>query len=77
MSGRVALEQAIINHKKIVRNAIRLKHSIEADNELNIVMPMVEARLNALAQQGLIPTMSITEVLDFAANGEAARGLDA
>ena len=63
MAGRLALEQSIINHKKIVRAAIRLKHSIAADNELNDVMPLVAARLTAMAQMGLIPEMTMGEAL--------------
>jgi len=65
-----SLEQAILNHRKVVRAAIRLKHSIEADNELAVVMPVITARLAAMVQQGLIPALSIAEVMDLAANGE-------
>ena len=62
--GRAAVAQAIINHKKIARSAIRLKHSIAADNELNEVMPVIENRLVALAQQGRVPELTISQIME-------------
>jgi hypothetical protein len=35
MSRRTEIEQARANALKVVRTAVRLRHSIEADNELN------------------------------------------
>ncbi len=35
MSRRTDIEQARANALKVVRTAVRLRHSIEADNELN------------------------------------------
>jgi hypothetical protein len=67
--GRVALEQAVVNHKKIVRTAIRLRHSIEADNELNDIMPVVERKLRAMQQQGLIPSMDLADVMKLLDEG--------
>ena len=66
-----SLEQAILNHKKVVRAAIRLKHSIEADNELAVVMPIVVARLAGMVHDGLIPALSVAEIMDLAANGSS------
>lgn len=60
------LEQAVRNHKKIARAAIRLQKSIEADTILSNLMPVLTARLAAQAQQGLIPSLSVAELMDMA-----------
>lgn len=60
--GRSDLEQAVINARKVARSAIRLKHSVAADNELNEVMPRLERRLSEMLQQGRIPSMTTTEI---------------
>lgn len=62
MYGRSDLEQARINARKVARSAIRLKHSVAADNELNELMPRLERRLNEMLQQGLIPAMTHADI---------------
>lgn len=49
------VDQARANMLKMVRTAIRLRHSIEADNELNEVLPKAEAAFNAAILAGEIP----------------------
>lgn len=49
------VDQARVNVLKTVRTAIRLRHSINADNELNEVLPKVEARFNAQVMRGILP----------------------
>ena len=46
---------------KAARSAIRLRHSIAADEELNARLPEVERRFNALIQAGDLP--SVAELL--------------
>ncbi len=60
--GRSDLEQAIVNARKVARSAIRLKHSIAADNELNAVLPILEHRLGEMLQQGRIPEMTTADI---------------
>jgi hypothetical protein len=59
------LEQAVKNHVKVIRAAIRLKHSIQADNELAEVLPQVRARLAAQMQQGEIRGITVAEMLEL------------
>ena len=49
------VDQARANALKVIRAAVRLKHSIQADNELNDVLPRAEAHFNALVQKGKLP----------------------
>jgi hypothetical protein len=49
-------EQARANTLKIIRAAVRLKHSINADNELNVVLPEAEMRFDSAIQRGRIPS---------------------
>lgn len=42
---------------KAARSAIRLKHSIAADEELNEVLPMLERRFNMAVASGLLPNV--------------------
>ena len=62
MPGRLAIEQAIINNVKMARALIRLRHSIEADEELNDVLPVIRARLEAQAQEGRITGLSYEDL---------------
>jgi len=48
-------EQARANALKVVRAAIRLKHSIAADEEINQVLPAFEKRFNAALNRGEVP----------------------
>lgn len=58
-----SLDQVFKNHLKVARSAIRLKHSIAADNELAEVLPQIKARLEAQLQQGFIVGLSTAELL--------------
>ena len=51
------------NHIKVARSAIRLKHSIAADNELEAVIPQIRARLSAQMAQGYIDGLSVADML--------------
>lgn len=60
--GKPSLIQAQKNAEKIARTAIRLKHSIAADNELNEVMPLLASRLNDMLQMGRVPRLTMGEI---------------
>ena len=49
------VDQARANALKTVRAAIRLRHAINADEEINEVLPLVEAKFNAAVMRGQIP----------------------
>lgn len=49
------IEQRRANTLKIIRTAIRLKHGIAADNELNEVLPRAQAKFDAAVQRGQLP----------------------
>lgn len=61
--GKDELLMAYANRVKIATSAIRLKHSIAADNELNRVMPVLKVRLATLIQSGQMPAMSTDDIL--------------
>ncbi len=58
-----SLSQVMKNHMKVARSAIRLKHSIAADNELEAVIPLIRARLEAQMQDGWIEGLTVAEML--------------
>lgn len=60
------LEQAVKNHIKVARSAIRLKHSVLADNELAVVIPKLRTALAAQMQTGRIDGMTTEEMLRLA-----------
>ena len=60
--GRPSLEQARINARKVARIAIRAKHSIAADNELNEVMPLLDIELAKMVQQGRTPKLGLADI---------------
>lgn len=55
MTQKDKVDLARANMLKVVRTAVRLKHSIAADNELNDVLPRAEARFNAEIARGQLP----------------------
>lgn len=56
--------QARANAIKVVRTAIRLKHALAADEELNQVLPVVVAEFNKSVQQGELPDpLTVLEAL--------------
>lgn len=60
--GRPSLEQARMNARKVARTAIRLKHSIEADNELNALMPVLDRELAKMLQNGQTPRLGMADI---------------
>lgn len=61
-----SLEQVVKNHAKVLRAAIRLKHSIAADNELEYAVPELRARLAEQMQAGRVEGLSVGEMLKIA-----------
>lgn len=57
------LEQAVKNHMKVARSAIVLKHRIQADNELAVVLPEVRKRLAMQMQQGYVEGITVADML--------------
>lgn len=49
------VDQARANLLKAIRTAVRLKHSIQADIELNDVLPEAEKKFNAAVMRGQLP----------------------
>ena len=65
MKHRVEIDQAKANLLKVARTAIRLKHAIAADEELNRVLPALEDTFNRSVQLGELPSPArIVEFLD-------------
>jgi hypothetical protein len=60
MSHREDADQQRANMLKTIRAAVRLKHSINADNELNELLPEAELRYNAALNRG--KQLSIVEI---------------
>ena len=54
------IDQERANMLKTIRAAVRLRHSIEADNELNEVLPRAQAKFDAAILRGQLP--STTEI---------------
>lgn len=52
MKQKSELEVAVAAALKSVRTAVRLKHSLAADRELNEVLPGIEAAINAAFAEG-------------------------
>lgn len=52
---RDKVDQARANMLKVIRTSVRLRHSINADEELNELLPRVEARFNASVMRGVLP----------------------
>lgn len=62
-SQRSDLEQAIVNNVKVARNLIRLRKSIEADEELNRYIPRLRTMLEMQAQNGAVIGLNKEEQL--------------
>jgi hypothetical protein len=63
MRGRI--EQAWVNRLKVMRAAIRLKHSLAADEELNAVLDAEKKKFFKNVQQGKLPAaIDTSKVLD-------------
>lgn len=64
MAKRTEFEQARANALKTVRAAIRLKHSLAADDELNRVLPEFEKQFTRSYQNGVLAApLDIKKVL--------------
>ena len=59
----VPIEQAWANRAKIIRAAIRLKHSIAADNEINDTLKAELVKFEAAVQRGELPAPLDTQVI--------------
>ena len=68
---RPALEQAVANNVKIARAVIRLRHSIEADDELNAAIPRIRKVLELQAQDGNVTGLSYDELRALIYGGES------
>lgn len=62
MNQRSDIEQAIVNNIKVARDLIRLRHSIEADEELNAFLPVLRRKLEAQAQSGIVIGLTSDEM---------------
>lgn len=62
---RDKVDQARANALKTVRTAIRLRHSLAADTEINEVLPKFVKAFDARVQAGELPDpLSLVDVLD-------------
>lgn len=65
LSGVSSLERAITNNIKLARSVIRLRHSIQADDELSAAIPRIRKSLQAQAQSGTVAGLSYEELRDL------------
>ena len=56
------IQRAIANNVKVARQIIRLRHSIEADDELALVIPRIKEALQEQAHQGQISGLSYDDL---------------
>ena len=66
MAKKSDLEMAILTSRKVARTAIRLKHSIAADYELNEKLALLEAKLSEQARTGELPAYGAADLLALA-----------
>ena len=65
MIQRDKVDQARANMLKTIRTAVRLKHALAADDELNDVLPAAEIEFNRSVQLGELPDpLDILKALD-------------
>ena len=61
---KTEIEQERVDMLKTIRAAVRLKHSLAADRELNAALPVAAAAFDAAVLQGELPDpLKFTEVL--------------
>jgi hypothetical protein len=60
-----SLDQLMRNHIKVARAAIVLKHRIQADNELEQVLPELRKRLAIQMQNGHVEGLSVKDMLEL------------
>jgi len=56
MNQKTKIEQARADFIKTVRTAVRLKHSLHADAELNELLPEKMKMFEKLIQKGILPS---------------------
>lgn len=44
---------------KAARSAVRLRHSLEADAELNELLPVLERKFDSAVSRGLLPEVAV------------------
>ena len=65
MPVRTKIEQAWASRAKVIRTAIRLKYSIEADAEINEVLDEERRRYMRLVLKGVTPpSLDLAKILD-------------
>lgn len=64
-------ELAKRNALKVARTAIRLKHSIEADNEMNEFLPALEEQIDSAITGGKRLEISAGRLFEAAFEGES------
>ena len=52
MKKRGAIDQAWVNRQKVIKAAIRLKHSIDADNKINEIIDEEYKKFYKAVQEG-------------------------
>lgn len=65
IGGASKLERAIANNIKLARSVIRLRHSIQADDELSAAIPRIRMSLQAQAQDGVVMGLSYEELREL------------
>lgn len=63
MRQKTEIEMAKARLFKCVRTAVRTKHSLEADQELNEVLPKAEKEFDTAVLSGVLPKDALKEVL--------------
>ena len=56
------IQQAMKNNVKMARTIIRLRHSLEADDELAVAVPRIKAALEKQAHSGAVDGLSYDEL---------------
>jgi hypothetical protein len=58
----ILIQRALVNNIKLARQVIRLRHSIEADDELAHAIPRIKEILQSQAQEGHVNGISYDEL---------------
>lgn len=56
------IQRAIANNVKVARQIIRLRHSVEADDELALVIPRIKAVLQGQAHAGQVTGLTYDDL---------------
>lgn len=71
MTDSYAIARAVANNVKMARSLIRLRHSIEADDELNAAIPRIRLQLEAQAADGAVTGLDYEELRRLIYGGTA------